>query len=43
MPYVCDRCGYNTIYKTHYINHINRKNICKSTNDNSNVDIYQII
>ena len=38
--YVCDRCLYTTANKTNYITHINRKNICKSTNDN--VDIYQL-
>lgn len=40
MAYVCDRCGYTTTYKTHYINHINRKNICKA--NKSNVDIYRL-
>ena len=40
--YTCDRCNYNTTNKTNYITHINRKNICKSIDDNSNVDIYQL-
>ena len=29
--YTCDRCGYNTKQKTHFINHLKRKNICPNT------------
>ncbi len=31
MPqYNCPRCGYNTIDRTRYINHLKRKNICEN-------------
>lgn len=40
--YRCDRCGYGTQRKSHYMAHINKINICKSTTDNSNVNIYQL-
>ena len=29
VEYKCFRCGYMTKQKTHLINHLNRKNICK--------------
>jgi len=30
MIYNCVRCGYETNHKGHFLNHLNRKKICKS-------------
>ena len=37
VTYTCDRCGYSTPQKTHFINHLNRKNICKVINLDVNI------
>ena len=29
VKYTCHRCGYTAKQKTHLLNHLNRKNICK--------------
>ena len=36
--YECFRCGYNTKQKTHFINHLNRKNICKAIEDDVEIN-----
>ena len=36
--YECFRCGYSTKQKTHFINHLNRKNICNPTEDDIGID-----
>ena len=36
--YECFRCGYNTKQKTHFINHLNRKNVCKPIDDNVEIE-----
>ena len=36
--YECFRCGYSTKQKTHFINHLNRKNICNPTEDDICID-----
>ena len=33
VQYECFRCGYNTKYKSSFIDHLNRKYICKPTED----------
>ena len=37
VHYKCPRCNYNTIDKSRYINHLNRKNICENINNVSNL------
>ena len=37
VNYKCPRCGYENNIKTKYINHLRRKNICKNTLSNSNL------
>jgi len=37
--YTCDRCGYITKQKTHFINHLNRKFICKSIDGDIPLDM----
>ena len=27
--YICERCGYSTVYKSNLRNHYNRNNVCK--------------
>ena len=36
--YECFRCGYSTKQKTHFINHLNRKNICTPIEDTVEID-----
>ena len=36
--YECFRCGYSTKQKTHFINHLSRKNICNPTEDDIEID-----
>ena len=36
--YECFRCGYNTKQKTHFINHLNRKNICNPIEDDVEIE-----
>ena len=38
MIYNCIRCGYETKHKGHFINHLNRKNICKSILCDSSIE-----
>ena len=40
MIYNCFRCGYNTNHKGHFINHLNRKKICKPILED--IGIYEI-
>lgn len=40
VNYFCNRCGYNTYHKSNFVNHINRKFICKPKI--SDVDICEI-
>ena len=35
--YFCSRCGYNNINKTKFLNHLQRKNICKSILTNESI------
>jgi hypothetical protein len=42
QKYVCPRCDYETSIITHYIAHLNRKNICKDINE-SNISPKTII
>ena len=37
VQYRCFRCGYTTKQKTHFINHLNRKNICNPTDENMEI------
>ena len=36
--YKCFRCGYNTIYKTNFKNHLNRKHICQPKLENISIN-----
>ena len=38
VQYVCFRCGYNTKFKSSLINHLNRKNVCKSTDEDIEIE-----
>ena len=38
--YTCFRCGYNTIYKNNFKNHLNRKYICQPKN--GDISIYEM-
>jgi len=38
VNYECFRCGYIGKQKSHLLQHLNRKNICKATEDNVDVD-----
>ena len=40
VHYECFRCGYNTKFKSSLINHLNRKNVCKATDED--IDIEEI-
>ena len=40
VHYECFRCGYNTKFKSSLINHLNRKNVCKVTDED--IDIEEI-
>lgn len=37
VVYTCPRCGYTNNIKTKYINHLNRKKICKPVVTNNNL------
>ena len=37
VEYKCNRCGFFTIYKNNFRNHLNRKNICKPLLSNTNI------
>jgi hypothetical protein len=41
VKYFCPRCGYSVNKKSNFINHLNRKNICKSVH--SDISVYEII
>ena len=38
MIYNCIRCGYETKHKGHFLNHLNRKKICKSILYDSSIE-----
>ena len=38
VHYECFRCGYNTKFKSSLINHLNRKNVCKVTDENIEIE-----
>ena len=38
VHYECFRCGYNTKFKSSLINHLNRKNVCKATEDDVEIE-----
>lgn len=37
VVYRCKRCGWHTAIRTHYVNHLNRKNHCKAILSNTTV------
>tara|TARA_Y100000741_G_scaffold223731_1_gene170794 strand:+ start:186 stop:1169 length:984 start_codon:yes stop_codon:yes gene_type:complete len=38
VHYECFRCGYSSKFKSSLINHLNRKNVCKATEDDVEID-----
>lgn len=36
--YICNRCGYETKFKSSLVNHLNRKNICKPLLDDVSIE-----
>ena len=38
VEYECFRCGYNTTHRNSMKNHLNRKRICKATEDNVSIE-----
>ena len=39
VEYVCFRCGYNGKQKINLIRHLNRKNVCKATDDDVEIEM----
>ena len=39
VEYVCFRCGYNGKQKINLIRHLNRKNVCKATEDDVEIEM----
>jgi len=36
--YICNRCGYQTNFKSSLVNHLNRKNICSPTLEDVSIE-----